>query len=290
VLASASVVLVLAACGSTRDTATARIADPRGSNGDAAAGEGGPRTGSGGGAGHGETGGSPATGGASGAITGGSFGSGGRAIGGAPGDSGVGGNAGGTRIDAGPPPTEIPSTQTVTFTVTNSSGADRYVVTAGNNCTTVEVDRLMDGGQSLVPLAGGFQCPCECPMPGSARPTAFRRVGPGETFDVTWDARGLATWRESVTCNDLPPFPPRHSSYIAGVLRPVEPGRFRIVLGIEHTLPTGCRGSGSDYRCDMSYDTNDTSEIAPRCATSAIATAEFSLLASGNVVVPVEID
>jgi len=177
----------------------------------------------------------------------------------------------------------------VTFTITNNSGADRYVATAGNNCMTIELDRLWDGGQSLVALAVGFQCPCECPMPGSARPTAFRRVGPGETFEVTWDARGLTTWRQSIDCNDLAPFPPRRSSFVTGVLRPVEPGRFRVVLGIEPTLPAGCSGSGSDYRCDVSYDTNDMSEIAPRCATSAIATAEFTLPASGDVAVSVEI-
>jgi hypothetical protein len=261
-------VALAAACGSS-EIATAKIADPRGSKGDAAIGSGGARMGSGGGAG---------------------FGGDGSATGGASADSGIAGAGGSAVVDAGPPPTEIPSTQTVTFTVTNKSRAERYVATQGNNCTTVEFNRLVDGGQSLVALALGYQCPCECPAPGSARPTAFRRVGAGETFEVTWDARGLTTWRDSVTCNDWAPLPPRSGSFIRGVLQPVGPGRFRVVLGVEATLPPGCTGSGPDYRCDVNYDTNDLSELAPRCTTSSMAIAEFTLPASGDIAVPVEIN
>jgi hypothetical protein len=284
VLAGPLFIVLLAACGSS-EVATGKIADPRGSNGDASVGSGGTRTGSGGSAGDGGTGGFRAMGGASGASTGGASGSGGRSTGGTPSDSGVGGDAGGTTADASPPPTEVPSAQTVTFKVTNASGADRYVVTGGNNCTSLELDKLADGGQSIVPLMIGFQCPCECPMPGSARPTAFRRVAAGESFDVTWDARGLTTWRQSIVCQNGGPFPPRASSVVAGVLQPVDAGRYRITLGVESTLPAGCQGSGPDYRCDVSYASNETSEIAPRCLTSSNAATEFSLPVSGDVVV-----
>jgi hypothetical protein len=209
--------------------------------------------------------------------------------GGAPGDSGVAGDAGGATADASPPPTEIASSQTVTVTVTNNSGADRYIVTDGNNCTPFDIVEILEGGLALVPIAIGFQCPCECPMPGGALPTAFRRIGAGESIDVTWDARALATWRESIVCNDGAPFPPRHSSYVTGVAQPVEAGTYRITLGVEPTLPAGCQGADPDYRCGVKYGTNDMSEFAPRCATTSIATAEFSLPASGDVQVTVEL-
>jgi hypothetical protein len=283
----------LAACGST-DTATGRIGDPRGSNQDAATSGGGNQTGAGGSAGRiGSAGvigsaGRDGSGGSSG--RGGASGSGGNATSGAPGDSGVAGDAGGAKADAAPPPKAIPSTQTVTVTLTNDSGADRYIVTAGNNCTPFDVVEIIEGGLALVPIAIGFQCPCECPMPGAALPEAFRRVGAGESVDVTWDARELVTWRESITCNDGAPFPPRHSSSVTGVPQPVEAGKYRISLGVEPTLPSGCSGTDPDYRCNILYGTNDMSEYAPRCATSSVATVDFSLPETGDVHVTIQLN
>lgn len=279
--------VLVEACGSS-EVATAKIGDPRGSIPDAALGMGGTPPGSGGSAGLSGNAGFPVTGGASGASTGGASGSGGNPKGGVPNDSGVTGDAR-AQVDASPPPIEIPSTQTVTLTVTNTSGADRYVVTDGNQCTPFDVVEILEGGLALVPIATGFQCPCECPMPGAALPTALRRVGAGESFDVTWDARALATWRKSVVCNDGTPFPPRNSSYVTGVPQPVESGPYRITLGVEPTLPTGCQGTDPEYRCDVAYGTNDISEIAPRCETSSTATVDFSLPVSGDVHVSLEL-
>lgn len=278
-------VVLLAACGSS-EVATGKIADPRGSSGDASVGSGGTRAGSGGSAGDRGNGGSPGTGGASGASAGGRFGAGGSVTGGAPSDSG----SAGAQVDASPPPTEIPSAQTVTFHITNVSGADRYIVVMGNNCTSAEIARLADGGHTPIPQQTGFQCPCECPMPGAALPTVFHRVGV-DSVTMTWDARGLLTWRDEILCHDNPPLPPRRASVVAGVLRPVEAGTYRIALGVEPSLPAGCDGSGSgpEYRCAVSYASNDLSDLAPRCETSTVATVDFSLPASGDVDVSVEL-
>lgn len=280
------------ACASTGDdTATRKIGDPRGSNHDAAVGGGGNQASSGGSAGRRGNGGSPGMGGSSGASDGAVSGSGGSVTGGAAGDSGVGSDAGGAKADASPPPTEVPSAQTVTFHITNASNADRYIVVRGNNCTSAEIDRLSDGGQTLIPTELGYQCPCECPMPGAALPTAFQRLRPGESVTMTWDARGLTTWRQGTLCYDGPSPSPRPSSSVTGVLRPVEAGTYRITLGVELSLPAGCNGSGTgpEYPCDISYASNDMSELAPRCTTSSIATVDFSLPTFGDVQATVEL-
>jgi hypothetical protein len=154
----------------------------------------------------------------------------------------------------------------------------------------LDIGVVADGGGSRLPLGLGFQCPCECPMPGAAWPTALRRVAAGETFEVTWDARSVVTWYDSVLCNDWAPLPPRRASVVKGVLQPVDPGRFWIAIGFESTLPAICHGAGPEYACDISYTTNSTSSIAPRCETSTVATAEFTLPASGDVAVPVAIN
>lgn len=120
-------------------------------------------------------------------------------------------------------------------------------------------------------------------------PTEFHLVRTGETYDVIWDARALTMWRVSVDCNDPPPLPVRRSSFVTGVPQPVDPGRYRIILGVESTLPVTCNGAGPDFPCDVTYATNDESEIAPRCTTSSSATTDFSLPASGDIVISLDL-
>jgi len=160
-------------------------------------------------------------------------------------------------------------------------------VTAGNNCTPFGISSLADGGVRSIPLQVGAQCPCECPRPGDAVPEAFRRVGAGETYSVTWDARELVGWRASTPCTGFGT--PFSGTYYAGVLVPAGPGSYRVVLGVEPTLPQTCNGTDPDYYCDVSYSSNGLSDVAPLCTTSTTATAEFVLPATGDVAVAMDL-
>lgn len=288
------VLALVSACGSTRDGAATRtIADPRGGHGGADGGTsaGGSANGAGGASGASGKAGSGGNAGAGNTPgTGGTSGAGGASTGGAILDAGSTDGAAGTRVDAGPPPVEIPSRQSVTFRFTNKTGSERFIATAGNNCTPFGMAMESNGRSVVVPLEIGFQCPCECPRPGDTVPTAFHRIAAGETYTVAWDARVLSMWREIENCLQGPPAP-QHVSVVTGVLQPAVPGTYTATFGIEWVLPLSCVGTDPDYQCDVSYDANPVSmDIAPTCSTTDTLPAVFSLPATGDVDVPIVIE
>lgn len=279
--------LSLVACGGTTTTGTTKQVDD-------------PDTGSGGfggiGASSGGVGGNAnRTGSSTGSMTGGGTGHGGQRA-----DAGSSAGSGGksTSLDAGrdasvdvaPPPAEIPSKQTVTFNITNATTSDQYVVTDGWYCTPFGIDKVSDGGVASLFLQTGFPCPCECPAVGPPVPLTFRRIGPGESFSMTWDARDLVTYTEAYDCShDWPGEGVQH--FLTGVAVPVNVGTYRVTFGMESTLPTACSDAGPSYRCDTQSGGGSPApdDLAAICPTTKTATATFFVPAAGNVVVPVSI-
>ena len=158
------------------------------------------------------------------------------------GDSDVGLDSGGGAH------TELPSTQSVTILINNDSGEDRWVVTAGQFCTPFGIQKV--GAGSLL-LSMGFQCICECANPGPEHVSGYRHLRPGEAFRVTWDARDLTTFAESVDCATRGWASAGVQSVTSGVLRPVKAGAYSVTIGVEKTLPRDCTepASSGDVSC-----------------------------------------
>jgi hypothetical protein len=222
-------------------------------------------------------------GGAAGQRPGGTGGSGGGGDGGSGGDGGCFGSC----SDAAPP-SDIPSRQTVTFELSNQTGADRFVVTQGWYCDDFGI--ASGPGGAALPLELGFQCLCECPNPGPVQATAYHRVAPGASYRLTWDARSLVTWSELYDCatHGWPGVPPQNEVF--GAHQPVGAGPYRVTFAIEQTLPSRCSPtSGDDYTCTMEQPPIGMwpTTIAQICPSLAPQTVGFTLPQSGDLSLPV---
>jgi len=196
-----------------------------------------------------------------------------------------------TTVEAGPPPTEVPSFQTVTFRITNVGYSDRFVAMRGWYCTPHGIDSVTDIGVRAVALQLGFECRCECPNPGKPYANGLHRLRLGETYEIVWDARQLITYTMSWDCAQHG-WPQAGVQQIPeGVLQPVGPGRYQAVFGVEDNLPDTCPGDGPDYSCDRQGDygfpPSFSGGVAPVCSSTHNVTAGFTLPATGNILVPV---
>lgn len=184
-------------------------------------------------------------------------------------------------------PKEIDSRQTVTFAVKNTSSADRWVVLRGLFCTALSIDGLS--------LQTGFSCGCECPNPGSPRVETYRRVAPGATYEVTWDARALVTYEETLDCSTWGPSA-MPVKITRGVLQPVRAGTYTASIALEETVPSSCTVTGDEANCPFTYGGYGGSSGAPPgaiaslCESTKTATSTFVLPESGDVVVPVTLE
>jgi hypothetical protein len=190
------------------------------------------------------------------------------------------------------PPANVPSLQTVHLVVTNASGADRYLVTAGDLCDAFSVSF---SHQAPLPLSLGFQCICECPPPGSARPGGLRRLGPGESYTLAWDARSLTTCTRTYDCSTNG-WPGMGSvSEFLGASAPVGPGSYSATIGALTSLPQGCSsGDGTAFSCPIGYGGYPgpgplPGPIATACPADVSATGGFVLPATGDVDVAITI-
>jgi hypothetical protein len=142
------------------------------------------------------------------------------------------------------PGPDTASRQSVAVVVTNDATADRYLVTEGNWC-----DPYAFSFSQEAPLALniGFQCLCECPNPGPARPGALHRLAPGESFTLTWDARSLVTCSQSVDCATLG-WPGLGSApEVKGTKSPVAEGSYWVSVAALTAVPAGCSGDGTTF-------------------------------------------
>jgi hypothetical protein len=188
------------------------------------------------------------------------------------------------------PGPDTPSRQTVQIVVTNRAAADRYLVTEGTFCDPFSVSFSQ---QSPMHLTLGFQCLCECPNPGPARPATLHRLAPGDSFTLSWDARSLVTCTETVDCSTegLPGL--GTASQVVGASQPVGAGPYSVSVAAVTAVPQGCSGDGTTFTCPMSYSGgpggpfNNPPAIQVECPADVTASASFELPASGDVSVPV---
>jgi hypothetical protein len=79
------------------------------------------------------------------------------------------------------------------------------------------------------------QCPCgACGLPPET--LYFRRLAPGATTTVTWDARALAMYNSYEDCR---PSGQYCSARSHGAARPVGAGDYDVEFAVVETLPTG---------------------------------------------------
>lgn len=185
---------------------------------------------------------------------------------------------------AAEPPKEIDSRQKVTFAIKNTTSSDRWVVLRGMFCTSFSIDGLN--------LQTGFSCGCECPNPGAPRVETYRRIAPGETYELVWDARALATYEESIDCSMWGPgaMPVK---VLRGVLQPAKEGAYTARFAFEEAIPSRCTIAGDEANCAPEYGGYLGSlpgAIASRCESTKIASATFTLPASGDIAVPVALE
>jgi hypothetical protein len=180
--------------------------------------------------------------------------------------------------------------RTLTLVVTNEAGGDRYLITDGTFCDPYGISAL--GVE--VPLRLGFQCICECPNPGPARPHTLRKLAVGESYRFTWDARELVTCSESVDCASRGwPSSGTATQIVAGTAA-VGAGTFDATVGAVSAVPSGCSsGDGTTFTCPMGSGGPFPGETPPviqaMCTADSTASAPFALPASGDVVVAISL-
>ena len=242
-------------------------------------------------------------GGSSGTVTGGGSGTGGvaatggtggadgpRASGGAGGDAGTGDagrdGAGAGRIptscgDGGPIPADVPSTQTVTFTVRNDASVDRYLVTKGSNCLVFGVEQWT--GTSWLALGlelsdSRFDAcyPGSCDR-GAPSPSELAVLHPGQSYALKWDARALATCTAPGRCPQL--------TVSMGAPQPVPAGLYRLTARVFPALPLRCSvaDAGAVATCGLG-GLGPCTDMVSMCqwADLASASAEVTLGTQGG--------
>lgn len=187
---------------------------------------------------------------------------------------------------------EASTDRVVSILVTNQASSDRYLVTGGWYCDSFEI-RTSSGALAR---NVGFQCICECPNPGSAAPNALRKLAPGESFTLTWDASMLATCSKAVDCSaeGWPNLPP--ATEVIGGSQPAPAGDYTAVAAALTALPSGCNSSdGTTYSCTSNPGPGGPGgPSAPPnpqvlCPSSVTGSAPFTLPAAGNLSVAVAI-
>jgi len=186
---------------------------------------------------------------------------------------------------------ESPARQKVTFRVTNGASTVRYLGVAaaalwgGNACSPYAISR---GTANLV-LVIPYQCGCECPAPPEPGLTELWTLSPGQTKDLVWDARALATYSTSMTCSagyGGGPQPPS-ATVLHGVWQPVDPGNYQVTLIVKSSVPTTCQVNNDMVSCDSWSEDTYGRWQGGLCDRTTIVNATFVLPEAGDVIVPV---
>ena len=192
------------------------------------------------------------------------------------GDAGRGGaGAGGIPTscgDGGPIPADVPSTQTVTFTVRNDANVDRYLVTKGSNCLAFGVEQWTGTSWLALDLELSDSRFNAC-YPGSCdtvapSPSELAVLHPGQSYALKWDARALVTCTAPGKCPQL--------TVSMGAPQPVPAGRYRLTARVFPALPLGCSSvadAGAVATCSLGM-------LGP--CTDMVSTCEWGGLASAS--------
>jgi hypothetical protein len=195
----------------------------------------------------------------------------------------------------GCPPPSIPATTTVHLRVENRSGKDRFVATPSDGfmfpmpCASYGIH---SGGAPLflafrrIPL-------CEGVPPPLLRTNAWRRLSPGEGFEIAvWDGRAITLCSFTDDCANYGWPGLGKVTVWNGSHRPFPPGALRAVVAVEEQAPPGCASNdGKNYSCNFGgYDLFARSP-APLtlCPSAKTASADFVLPAMGDITVTLEL-
>lgn len=188
-------------------------------------------------------------------------------------------------------PTSIAPTQTVTLRLTNTGSTERWIGTRGNWCDAIAVSRAGKRlAQSLT-----FQCVCECPNPGDVnRVSDFVRIAPGATVDVAWPAVEIDACTEAFDCKTAGWDTGMAQRWISGG-HPAPAGAMHVEMPVEKVLPDGCNTNGDKAWCDVGFGGGSGSPMIPAgglataCNATSTAAADFTLPASGDIVVAISV-
>jgi hypothetical protein len=207
---------------------------------------------------------------------------------------------------SGDRPRPVASVQSVTFTITNGSGQDRFVVTRGHVCQPYAVARLVSGspqplrleGSSVVLPSDATRATCEGTSPGMDYLAALHRIRPGESFTITWDARAFVEQQVTLPCLQDPT---ASRPAIVGALQPVTPGSYRVTVGVQSSIPNGgadlrlprsctpVAGAPDDFTC-TSLPGGLPMAVDQLCHSNAPVTAEFVIPEHGDLSVPMPLN
>lgn len=141
-----------------------------------------------------------------------------------------------------PPRGTGPAARPIVFHVTNHASDARWVQTEGDDaCAPFDVLR----GGAPVAIRPTRVCGCSCEPPESR--ATYRKLGPGDTLDITWDGiaqqpSALCVAGESFGCATGEVFfMPTSTPVVANALH------YGITLHVESAAPAGCseQGEGS---------------------------------------------
>jgi hypothetical protein len=188
-------------------------------------------------------------------------------------------------------PEDVPSKQKVTFVITNQGTTDRFLVLDGQACTGFGVSRLSGTTWVRVALrllADDESCGCDGYGCDDIRgPTVYQRLAPGAQSSIVWDARELTLWQEELDC----PYVNRTWTLVRGVHRPVAPGQYRVDIPNSAAPERDCWHSATDldrYQCAPGGMIGPGVENT--CGAEAQVTQEFTLPATGDITVGVDLD
>ncbi len=179
-----------------------------------------------------------------------------------------------------------PSSQQVTLTITNASDSTRWLATNGNGCDAVSVFAVNDDQtKRRLNRALGFWCPCECSEPQASFVEVYRRLEPGEQFDMQWNATQLITYSSPVQCSESG----MCSQETLGYHTPVEPGRYSLGVVVRDEVPSDCVASDDGLDCYfLEPDVSNNDAVSQQCE-GELTHVEFELPAEGDVTVEHEI-
>jgi hypothetical protein len=130
-----------------------------------------------------------------------------------------------------------------------------------------------------------MQTTCEACLedcaPVDSGTTRVELLGPGQSVDLTWDARGMTVITESVLCDNG--F--EEDNYYP-VYRPVPAGMYRVRTGAFLTLPPECDADGTCY--PPVSTTPGIVTDARLCDSDAVTSTDFEIPEVGDVLVDID--